>query len=404
MIKKSIQIAVALLIATTTLFAQKTKPIAKPATAEKLASSKAYSEEANLNLRGTFITQNKDALYRSFSFDNNGKVRIDDFANGDYFIKGDTLFIFLDKDVFKFIIKNEQLIGVSNWVDKSVWKRSKALPDNRRVDENYAQEQAKLLCEYYEKTRKGNDPMTFLFDENKMDAYKKTIEGLCNRNLVRACKEWFGLEIMEEMGGLRAALDEDKRKPITANKKLQDIVDKTMKLDSVEGQILMGLYEGMLDYKVQKPDLDAPAYTIATENKEIKLDDLQRWNLMDFKNFQTDVTTNYGFRLMDKTEADEVEVQDFENQIFDRLRKFINKDVTKNQIEYKTYNLGRVFEISAILMARGFSKTEEKTEQGNYFHFKSEKPLNKDEDFKVSILYPSKDDENKQIIIMLFKN
>jgi hypothetical protein len=139
-------------------------------------------------------------LYTSFEFDNNGKVTIDNLSNSDFFIIGDTIVVFPDKDLFKFVIKKEGIYCASEWVKDGVWtKTTEPVMDNRK-NEQLANLNAQLLNEYYQKTRVNINQLDLLFDKNLMNTYKANIEDLCNRNLVRACKEYFGILTLEQMG------------------------------------------------------------------------------------------------------------------------------------------------------------------------------------------------------------
>ncbi len=204
------------------------------------------AQEIDNKLLGKFTTKDKKSLYSSFSFDNNGKSEIDEFGKGDYFIKGDTLIIFPDKDIFKFILKNNKLIGVSNWVDKEVWtKNNEAIKNNRKNDE-MAKNNANLLNEYYVKTRLKSDPILMLFDEKLKEDYINNLNNLCDKNLVRACKELFGMVTLENAGGVGAVIDNKTKSKIKPNEKLQRIIDKVITLDTTEGEYLNELYQTMI--------------------------------------------------------------------------------------------------------------------------------------------------------------
>lgn len=205
------------------------------------------SQMANNNLQGYFKDISGSNIYSYFSFDNNGKVNIMGMDNGDYFIKNDTLIVFPDKSLFKFKVEKDKLIGVSNWVQDGVWLLEKdSIVINNRKTETVAQNRANLLNEYYEKTRKKNNQMELMFDENLMIEYKKTIESLCDRGLPRACFELLGLKIMDDMGGFAAAMNPEKSKPMTENPAIIALANKLIGWGEIEGYTQLANYYTML--------------------------------------------------------------------------------------------------------------------------------------------------------------
>lgn len=203
-----------------------------------------FAQNIRNNLSGVFEDTTQESLYPKFEFDNNGKVNIADFTKGDYFIKGDSLIVFPDKDIFKFIIKPDRIIGVSEWVQDGVWTRKDTIANNNRTNDALAQNQAELLHDFYQKTRMGINQMDMLFDESLQKKYTETLEGFCNKNLVRACKEFFGMVTLEEMGGTKNMFAEDKP-TIKESKKLIEIAEKIKTIDPAEGHYMLSLYYNM---------------------------------------------------------------------------------------------------------------------------------------------------------------
>lgn len=211
--------------------------------------TKANSQTANNQILGRFESTSTDQLYMNFSFDNNGNVAIDGFGRGDFFTKGDTLFVFPDKDVFKFLVEEDRLKGVSNWVKDGTWIRSVELPDDNRMNDEEAKKQAALLEAYYQKTRIGSLDIDFLLDADSFQAYILDLEGLCDQKMKRACTELFGIYSMDlDKMDLKDFSKDDPKDP----KSPLRIVQKVMEFDEAEGKYLMGLYENMKDEK-QKP-------------------------------------------------------------------------------------------------------------------------------------------------------
>ena len=205
------------------------------------------SQTINNNLQGYFKDTKGESFYSYLSFDNNGKVGIIGLEGGDYFIKGDSLIVFPDKSIFKFKIENDKLIGVSNWVQDGVWQLQKdSIATNNRKDDALAEKRAVLLNEYYEKTRMKDNQMAMLFDKQLMLDYKKTIESLCDRELPRACMEWFGLQLVEEMGGFEAAMNPKKAKPMTESPAIIALANKIIDLGEVEGYTALANYYTIL--------------------------------------------------------------------------------------------------------------------------------------------------------------
>jgi hypothetical protein len=208
-----------------------------------------YSQAVNNNLWATFESSSSDQIFQKFAFDNNGKVWIDDFGKGDFFTKGDTLFVFPDKDVFKFLVEEDRFVGVSNWVQDGVWVRSGDLVDNNRLNDQEARKQAQLYDEYYTKTRVGISQFDFLFDAEMYQQYLINLESLCDRKMVKACTELFGIYSMDlDKMDLKDLSKDDPKDP----KSPLRIVQKVMEFDEAEGKYLMGLYENMKEEK-QKP-------------------------------------------------------------------------------------------------------------------------------------------------------
>jgi DNA-binding Xre family transcriptional regulator len=231
-----------------------------------------FSQKIDNNLLGEFLTTDNSQMYKSFSFNNNGKVTIDQIEQGDYFIKGDTLLIFPNKDIFKFLINDTTLVGVSNWVDKGVWNKTNKITINNRTDNMIAEKNAQLLSEYYQKTRVSINQMNILFDDKLKEQYIKDLEALCDSNLVRACKELFGMETLNQMGGFTAVLGNENNKEITPSNKLLSIAKKVASIDPVEGNNLLSMYYFMLKDNAKGQEYLDKA--IALGNKEATLNSI----------------------------------------------------------------------------------------------------------------------------------
>lgn len=200
------------------------------------------AQSINNNLNGYYAAQSDTLMYTYFSFDGNGKVDIMGMGNGDFFSNGDSLIVFPDKSIFKFKIEGNKLIGLSDWVKDGVWVKQDTLIESKRKDNVSAQRQAILLNEYYQKTRINGTDLTMLFDDKLMEAYTNTLEDLCSKGLPKACMELFGVKLMNEMGGMAAALIPQKDLKVNENPELIQLANKIIDMGEVDGHLLLGSY------------------------------------------------------------------------------------------------------------------------------------------------------------------
>lgn len=209
------------------------------------------AQEADNNLQGYYTTNSKESLYSYFAFDGNGKVDIAGYGKGDYFVKGDSVVVFPDKDIFVFKISKNRLIGNSIWVKNTKWDLNKdSIAVNNRKDEALAKKNANLLYEYYRKTRAKSNDLEKLFDESAMTDYTKTIDDLCARGLSKACMEKFGLMVMEDLGGMGAVLASKTKKP-KQNPEIIKLGQKIINMGEVEGHTILGSYYYSLGDKIK---------------------------------------------------------------------------------------------------------------------------------------------------------
>lgn len=386
---------------------------------------------------GKYIAQSKSELYEDFAFYNNGKVGISEIFNADYFVKEDTLIIFPDKSMFKFIIKKNELLGVSEWVKNGKWVLTKNNVEDKRKDNDFAKRNALLLNEYYEKTRIKENPTEILFNEKLKAEYMKTIENLCSRGLVRACKEVFGMHTLNQIGGIEKVLTNKATSSIEDNPQLLEIANNVVKIDSLEGYQLLFLY-----YTITKQtDKANKAAEIAVllRNKEAfvtklnmelaqtnaemqdKTDEatlkrkdyeplfistLRMFNQQKFSEIeQEDLKLKYGFKLIDKTIDNNVEIRDYENDKFNKLIKFQYKDIKNNRIEYTTNNLE---ELNIIMQdLHSYTKTVAKNVKTGEIRedYKLVIKLGKGyvQNCHIQILYPPKTKPNEPITLLLFE-
>jgi tetratricopeptide (TPR) repeat protein len=130
------------------------------------------------------------AGYENFVFSTAGEVFIDGSltdAGRDYFQYNDTLVIYPDKDVFRFIVqKDGSLKGISNWVADSTWHK---ITDDTihcegltgvtqsRLQLMYSFEQAMLLANSKTRTEADNEKIIAMLETG------------CSNNYGRACNK-----------------------------------------------------------------------------------------------------------------------------------------------------------------------------------------------------------------------
>jgi hypothetical protein len=393
------------------------------------------SQTIHYNLLGYFKNTKEQSLYSYFSFDNNGKVNIMGLNNGDYFIKGDTLIVFPDKDLFKFKIEKDKLIGVSNWVQDGVWEFKKdSIVKNNRKDNDLANKSAVLLNEYYEKTRMKNNQMDLLFDENLMKEYRKTIESLCERNLVRACKEQFGLATLDNLGGFEKVMSK-KESELKESPDMLNLANKVIQLDPGEGYNLLSLYYTM--HKQTDKANEASDKAIELGNKEVMLskiaaelnnsdvytkpqntnedktsdfepifdDTLRMINEKSFSEIDEYLKKNYGFKVFDKIESENFDSKDYQNKSFDVISKFVYKNGTDNRVEYTTKDVEKIKNFKNNL--KNYTRTETKNLKTGELteNYMLEIKLGKGyvQKCHVQILYPTIEKINEPITVLLLK-
>lgn len=386
------------------------------------------SQNSHNKLLGKFTNSKTSSLYTSFEFDNNGKVTIDQLSNSDFFIIGDTIIVFPDKDLFKFILKKDGIYGASEWVKDGVWTKTAELVIDNRKNEQLANLNAQLLNEYYQKTRVSINQLDLLFDKDLKNTYKSNIEDLCNRNLVRACKEYFGILTLEQMGGFEAALNGKEKSNIAPNKNFQNVIDKVSTIDTAEGKYLNALYLSMIGQpeaseKILQELADSKHPEAALmlmqlamkkiETSEISIKEkldvaaLRLFNETPTEELKSMLKASYGFKKIDQTESPEGGViTDFENEMFDRITKFDYTQSSKNRIEYSTVNKDFVNEMIAELKKEKYTATFHKTKKGeNYTDYKKSIKITtgKLDTLFISIMYPAACKPNEPITIIVFK-
>lgn len=203
-------------------------------------------QEVNNRLLGYFNATSDTLLYNYFSFDANGKVDITGMGDGYYFQKGDSLIVYPDKSIFKFLLKGDKLYGVSEWVNGGVWQLIKdSVVENRRTSAAAADRVAFLLNQYYE--IRGENRMLFLNAAD--DAFVLKMKSLCDSGLSKACLDYAGLKIMEDMGGIGALLgNKAVRQKKEADPEILAVIEKSIRMGDMEGYAVLGGYYAALQH------------------------------------------------------------------------------------------------------------------------------------------------------------
>jgi hypothetical protein len=200
------------------------------------------------NLQGFYQAKSDSNMYSFFEFDGNGKVNIVGIGNGDYFTKGDSLFIYPDKSIFKFKIKNNTLIGASSWVENETWIKKDTVVANNRKDAVLAKKKAGLLHEYY-KLSDNKSALEFMLDNTAAKAKNEKISNLCNQGLSKACMDYFGMLLIEDQGMDAILNPEKKAKAKPLNPQIVALGNKIISQGEPEGYTLLGAYYYMLGKK-----------------------------------------------------------------------------------------------------------------------------------------------------------
>lgn len=211
------------------------------------------AQEITNRLQGYFKATSDTTLYSHFTFDGNGKVDIVGLGDGYYFQKGDSLIIYPDKSLFKFLLKDDQLYGVSEWVDGGVWTLVKdTAVENKRTDPEAADRVARLMNQYYEV--KTKDELAFLGGADTI--YVHTMKNLCDSGLSKACLDYAGLKIIENMGGIGAFLGEETgNAKKEADPEVLAIIEKAIQMGDMEGYAVLGGYYSMLQNAEKAKDV-----------------------------------------------------------------------------------------------------------------------------------------------------
>lgn len=398
-----------------------------------LISSNVYAQKAQNQLLGKFTSNATSRYYQSLTFDNNGKLNIDNIGKADYFIIGDTLIAFPDKDLFKFIIKGDSLHGVSEWVKDGVWIKTQETVENKRIDHQRATENAELLYEYYLKTRLNINQMEQIFDRNKFEQYQSVLESLCNRNLIRACKEYFATLSLERMNEIKNASVDSADKEPTASQEMQKIIKKVKLMDADEGNYLEANYlimigqteagEKLLINLMNSGNTQATSYfyslrddketeieRVVFENESQKIFDLATLRLlytMSLDEVVSILKRDYAYRKIGQREdLNATIITEFQNDWLESISKFEGRASNSNlsYIEYCTVNIDQVNVILEELKKENYSIISQGTNHsGKFTDYKKTVIVDgKSQDYYVTIYTPEDEESEEPICIVIF--
>ena len=204
------------------------------------------SQKVDNSLHGYYQEKKDNTFYKQFEFDGNGKVLIAGLDYGDFFTRNDSVIVYPDKSLFVFKIqKNNQLKGISDWVDKGVRIPVKdSVVVNNRKNPEKALLEANLLAEYYDRT-KAKSSLEDLFSGKTDPVYHE----MCNKGLSRACMNLFGMKMLEYTPGLLNDPENIASKKQKPHAELIALSKKIIALGNPEGHTVMGSYYHILGLK-----------------------------------------------------------------------------------------------------------------------------------------------------------
>lgn len=215
-----------------------------------------HAQDCSVTLLGTYQLDrdsNDDGLYNAFVFDGAGKVEIDasfTVYNGDFFQVGDTVIVYPDKSIFKFLKKDDNtLVGVNIWVKDQVFKRMEndtvKAPTQLR-SENYAAQ----FYKYYILTDRDAPGLSTYMNITIDSAIRQSMNKLCDEGLPKACitmANAYMLNSSELSSYISGKADENNKMP--PNKDVFDYFVKAIELDDLDAVAQLGAYILMLGHK-----------------------------------------------------------------------------------------------------------------------------------------------------------
>ncbi|MFV0190697.1 MULTISPECIES: hypothetical protein [unclassified Empedobacter] len=207
-----------------------------------------FAQQATNTLEGVFTTKAKDELYNPLKFDGKGKVTINEFGEDGYefFERNDSVVIFVEKTVFIFKKEKNQLKGISDWVDKKVYKSNLKSFENKPQSDSKLAQRANWMAENYDINFKNNATYLFDFDEESLTKKLKENEAanakLCKEGFDESCKVVFAYKFAEQSGGVFETLSATEELKLKPNKELQQLAQRVIDLGNPDGYGLFYTY------------------------------------------------------------------------------------------------------------------------------------------------------------------
>lgn len=242
-----------------------------------------FAQTATNDINGYFKNSKKDELYSSFHFNGKGHAIINDSYPAEYFIKNNLLYIFPDKSVFIFKIEKNKIKGISNWVDKQIYKQTNP-PKNTDLEidfESYIIDPELLYQYYILNFNEGTDEASWdVFEDS--ENYTTKLQELCNKGLTTACGALFGMTYISSNRGLESIFE---TKEVTQNSELETIANKIIALNDNRGYLLLGTYYYSLGETEKAKQLLIEASENGNVQAALKLFEIE---LLESLNEQTD--------------------------------------------------------------------------------------------------------------------
>ncbi|CAM3301279.1 hypothetical protein [Empedobacter stercoris] len=205
------------------------------------AVSTLFAQQVTNTLEGVFTTKSKDELYNPLKFDGKGKVTITEFDEEGYefFERNDSVVIFVEKTVFIFKKEKNQLKGISDWVDKKVYKSNLKSFENKPQTEAKLAQRAGWMAQNYDINFKNNASYLFDFDEEGLNRKLKENETanakLCKDGFDESCKIVFAYKFAEQSGGIFETLSATEELKLEPNKELEQLAQRVLDLGNPDG-------------------------------------------------------------------------------------------------------------------------------------------------------------------------
>ena len=214
-----------------------------------------YGQECSVSLSGTYQLDpqsGEGGLYEAFVFDGTGKVDIHAFTKykGDFFQVGDTIVVYPDKSIFRFLKKDEHtLIGTGLWLENLVYKRMEndtLITPMQVRSANYATQ----FYEFYKLTERDELNIGMYMGLNMDADLQASMKKLCDEGFPKACITMANALMMnspEMWAFLRDNSDNNEKK--APNKDIFQYFMKAIELNELDAIAQLGAYFLMLGHE-----------------------------------------------------------------------------------------------------------------------------------------------------------